>query len=185
MSFERLLVDHCSPTLASIKTANLFSFRSDDLEHLKRSMAFMNAILKETGVELILLKSEKDLALIYVYRKKRLREILNRREVFEFLKKYGYESNDADYAVEHLKDRFIQSRKFPHEIGIFLDYPLDDVIGFIQNAGANCKCTGCWKVYCNECEAVKTFAKYKKCSEVYSKLWYSGRRSLLQLTVKN
>lgn len=68
--------------------------------------------------------------------------------------------------------------EFPHEIGIFLGYPLGDVIGFIKNAGHNCKCTGCWKVYCNECEAVRTFAKYKKCKDVYMRLWQQGRSVL-------
>jgi len=28
--FERLLVEHCAPTLAGIKTANLFSYSGDD-----------------------------------------------------------------------------------------------------------------------------------------------------------
>ena len=37
--------------------------------------------------------------------------------------------------------------KFPHEIGIFLGYPLADVAGFIRNKGRNCKCIGTWKVY--------------------------------------
>ena len=64
---------------------------------------------------------------------------------------------------------------FPHEIGVFLDYPLEDVVGFIENAGQNYKCSGCWKVYCNECETRKLFAKYKKCREVYRRLWSQGR----------
>ena len=51
--------------------------------------------------------------------------------------------------------------KFPHEIGLFLDYPLVDVIGFIRNTGKNCKCSGCWKAYGNAKEAEKTFCKYK------------------------
>ena len=53
--------------------------------------------------------------------------------------------------------------------------PLEDVVGFIENAGQNYKCSGCWKVYCNECETRKLFAKYKKCREVYRRLWKQGR----------
>ena len=59
---------------------------------------------------------------------------------------------------------------------------LNDVIGFIKNAGQNCKCVGCWKVYCNECEAIKAFARFKKCTSVYVRLWNQGR-SVRQLTV--
>ena len=72
-----------------------------------------------------------------------------------FIKKYGYESTDPAYALERLRSRLAQREDFPHEIGLFLGYPLGDVIGFIKNAGQNCKCVGCWKVYCNECEAIR------------------------------
>lgn len=71
---------------------------------------------------------------------------------------------------------------FPHEIGLFLGYPLGDVEGFIRNRGQNCKCAGCWKVYCNELEAQKRFARIQKCRKVYARLWAQGR-SVWQLTV--
>ena len=38
------------------------------------------------------------------------------------------------------------------------------MIGFIENGGDNCKCADCWKVYCDEKEAKKTFARLKKMS---------------------
>ena len=83
-----------------------------------------------------------------------------------FGKKYGYENTEPEQCLALLKKRFEAAEAFPHEIGIFLDYPLGDVIGFIQNSGQNYKCSGCWKVYCNECEALKMFQKYHKCREV-------------------
>ena len=43
-------------------------------------------------------------------------------------------------------------------------------------------CGGSWKVYCNECEAIKAFARFKKCTSVYVRLWNQGR-SVRQLTV--
>ena len=72
--------------------------------------------------------------------------------------------------------------EFPHEIGLFLGYPPEDVLGFIKNGAENCKRLGCWKVYGDEENALKTFKKYEKCTEIYSKLWNNGR-SLERLTV--
>ena len=40
-------------------------------------------------------------------------------------------------------------------------------MGYIQNSGKNCKCSGCWKVYGDENKAKKTFDLYKKCERVY------------------
>lgn len=180
---EKYLVKNCSPTLASIKTANLFSINYLGEENLKKQVQEWNDRLSSKGVSLMLLKNSNNTGLVYVCRKSRLREDLSKAGVAEFLKGYGYRSTDVDYAIERLRLRFSAQEEFPHEIGIFLNYPLGDVIGFIENAGKNSKCTGCWKVYCNECEAVKTFAKFKKCREVYSRLWSEGSKSIWQLTV--
>lgn len=180
---EQYLIEHCAPTLASLKTANLFTYRYESDRGLDEQLKLWNMAFKDKGIEMILLKKQKSFALIYVCRKDRLKKDLKKPGVAEFLYEYGYESTNADYAIEKLKTRLSGSEEFPHEIGIFLDYPLGDVVGFIANAGENCKCTGCWKVYCNECEAVRTFAKFKKCREVYSRLWSSGSRNIMQLTV--
>ena len=185
MSIDKYLVQHCAPTLASLKTANMFSCSYDSEKSLNNSIEFWNEIFKGKGVELIILKKQNNTALIYVCRKSRLAADLAKEGVAEFLADYGYTSIDTDEAISTLKGRLLSLSEFPHEIGIFLDYPLGDVKGFIENAGANCKCTGCWKVYCNECEAIKMFAKFKKCREVYSRLYLSGERNIMQLTVKS
>ena len=179
---EQYLVEHCSPTLAGLKTANLFSVRFIDEEELNQHMKQCEKKFQNKGVSLILLKKRADTALIYVCRREKLQKDLQKNGVKEFLKKYGYENTEPEQCLALLKKRFEASEDFPHEIGIFLDYPLGDVIGFIQNGGQNYKCSGCWKVYCNECEALKMFQKYHKCREVYRNLWAKGR-SVLQLTV--
>ena len=135
---ERYLIEHCSPTLASVKTANLFTWSFAPEEMPEQQVRYWNQELQARGISLVVLRVQNQKALMYVCRK--------------------------------------------HEIGVFLDYPLEDVVGFIENAGQNYKCSGCWKVYCNECEAVKLFARYKKCRDVYMRLWHQGR-SVLQLTV--
>lgn len=179
---DKYLIEHCSPTLASLKTANLFSLSYENKEELKDNIEKQNGELNKKGIILSLISVKDDLALVYVYRRNRLENDLNKEGVFDFLKKYGYESNTPEYAINRLTERLKSSSGFPHEIGLFLGYPLDDVKGFINNGGQNSKCTGCWKVYCNECEAVKIFAKFNKCKEIYSRLFQRGS-SVSKLTV--
>jgi len=62
-------------------------------------------------------------ALIYVYRKSRLKKELQNKETSEFLAKYGYSHLSVEKAVARLKNRLAQSEGFPHEIGVFLGYP--------------------------------------------------------------
>lgn len=179
---ERYLIEHCSPTLASLKTANLFNLSFDSEADLQEQLVQWNRLLGGKGISLIVLRRDTRSALVYVCRKSRLQADLQKPGVGRFLKSCGYEDTGIEYAIRRLKSRLRTSSGFPHEIGIFLGYPLGDVIGFIQNAGQNCKCTGCWKVYCNECEAVRMFAKFKKCRDVYARLWTQGK-SVWQLTV--
>ena len=75
-----------------------------------------------------------------------------------------------------------ESGEFPHEVGLFLSYPPEDVKGFIDHRANNFKCTGPWKVYGDEGKARSLFAKYKKCTEIYCALWQSGSK-LEQLAV--
>ena len=65
-----------------------------------------------------------------------------------------------------------ESGEFPHEVGLFLSYPPEDVKGFLEHKP--CKCVGCWKVYENEEADKKTFAKYKACTRVYCRQLASG-----------
>lgn len=96
---------------------------------------------------------------------------------------YGYpQTAKLEKYLFCLKKRLCECNGFPHEIGVFLGYPLDDVKGFILNKGRGCKCCGLWKVYCNECETRKLFDKIQKCTQVYLQVFEEGR-NLTQMTV--
>ena len=179
---ENYLIEHCSPTLASLKTANLFNYMYDSEAELADYIGNLNRNLGKKGVTVDVLRKYEHSALIYVFRERKLQEDLQKDGVREFLVRAGYEDFSTEQVLRRLKLRFHEDRAFPHEIGLFLGYPLGDVMGFIENAGRNSKCSGCWKVYCNECEAIKLFARFDKCREVYKRLFKQGK-SLLQLTV--
>lgn len=180
--FEQYLIDNCSPTLASLKTANLFNYRYSSTDELNKAVWRWNKELSVKGISVTVLRRRENTALVYVYRTEKLAKDFSRPGVARFMKRHGYENTDIGYCIEVLREKLMNSEDFPHEIGIFLGYPLGDVIGFIDNAGKNSRCTGCWKVYCNECEAMRTFARFDKCRAVYQKMWAKGR-SIVQLTV--
>lgn len=179
---ERDLIRYCSPTLASLKTASLFTIGFTCRRELNVALRQWNKALSDKGVALIPLQEKNGRALIYVFRKDRLKRSLNCPEIEVFLRGSGYGGFGIGAALSTLRSRLKGSGEFPHEIGIFLGYPLGDVLGFIRGKGHSCKLTGCWKVYCDERGAAETFARYKKCEEVYTRLWEQGR-SVRQLTV--
>lgn len=181
---ERLIVEHCAPTLASLKTGNLFTYNFTGSRRIQDITSMNRYELAKKDLYMIILKQDEKSALVYLFRYNSLKEDLGRKGVCEFLKSYGYKSNDIPYALCKLKERFKESDEFPHEIGLFLGYPLGDVYGFIKNKGKNCKCTGCWKVYCNRCEAEKKFKQFEKCRKVYRDLFIQGK-SINRLAVSS
>ena len=176
------LVMYCSPTLASIKTASLFRFSySTDVE-LNEFIREWSGQLLPKGVYLSILKKGQKEALIYVYRARNLFEDLHKPGVQDFLKGCGYQKGSVVEAIGQLALHLAQRDDFPHEIGLFLGYPLEDVLGFIENKGKHSKYSGCWKVYHNEHEAIRIFEKFKRCKDAYVRLYFAGT-TVMQLTV--
>lgn len=169
---EEMIIRHCSPTLAGIKTGNMFSCEYASAEDMRRAVRRFNKKLGGKGLRVVPLKFDGKRALIYIYRPIMLTRDLENETACEVLKKYGYIGTPSRCVVR-LVSRLNESGDFPHEIGLFLGYPPEDVCGFIENRC--CKCIGCWKVYGDEETAKKTFAKYKKCTEIYCRLYSQGR----------
>lgn len=84
--------------------------------------------------------------------------------------------------IEVLRSRMNSAPLFPHEIGVFLGYPLYDVIGFIKNEGKYACCCGYWKVYGEQDAAERCFQRFNKCTRIYKRLFDSGK-TVLHLTV--
>lgn len=179
--FRDSLIEHCSPTLASIKVANLFRYRYSDAGELNRTVGTESAWLALKGVSIELIPTKGDAVLVYIFRRKLLEAILQDSDVREFLRGYGYRDFEPEACIDTLKLHFSET-PCPHEVGIFLGYPLHDVVGFIENCGRDCKCCGYWKVYHDQEEALKTFAKFTKCTDVYKRLFHEGT-SIKRLTV--
>ena len=179
---ETEIIRNCSPTLAGLKTANLINHRFFSEDQLGSDLRSINEDLNPRGVYAELLLMRKDSALIYVYRKSHLIRDLDRTDVRNFLLSCGYRPGTPKIYLSHLRERLREYECFPHEIGLFLGYPLQDVLGFIHNHGQNCKFCGYWKVYGNEPETRKLFEKFRKCFRIYTRCLQSAR-SISQLTV--
>ena len=179
---EEMLIKHCSPTLAGIKTANIFNCPYEEKQVLWEKLCTLNSKLISKGIRVIPIGVWQKRALIYIYRPSMLKQDLANEAALEILKECGYSCRNADRCVVELIHRIQESEAFPHEIGLFLGYPPEDVKGFIEHKGECYKCVGFWKVYGDENKAQRCFKNYRKCSQIYYDQWKKGR-SFEQLTV--
>jgi hypothetical protein len=112
-----------------------------------------------------------------LYRIKDLKKDLSREEAAKILHEIGYKNCAPDQCMMRLIGRLRAHAGFPHEIGLFLSYPPEDVRGFIAhgtNRSEGCKLVGTWRVYGDAESARAIFEKYRKCTEDYCKQWSDG-----------
>lgn len=170
---EEALILHCSPTLAGLKTGNIFSADFENKETLYNEIRNLNHLLHKKGLRVLPLRCQNQRALIYLYRPAKLKADFQCCEVCRILKEQGYQNLNQNQCLAELISRLRSKEEFPHEIGLFLGYPPEDVSGFIRKEP--CRCTGYWKVYHNQNEALKVFAQYRKCTERYLKEYHNGK----------
>ena len=178
---EQSLITHCAPTLAGLKTAGLFCFSYTSESMLQAELRRCRLALGNKGVRIRVLRRHRGRALLYVYRPAKLRQDFQKPGVAPFLQRMGY-ALQPEIALGQLEQRLARRPGCPHEIGLFLGYPLADVVGFMENGGENCKYTGCWKGYSNVAEARQRFAQFKRCQSIYAVQFQRGK-TLSQLTV--
>lgn len=125
------LVDLLGATLMGVKPAKLLN-----IDHWQKNNNFdwgfcKYCILENKKINLVEITEGKKIKKVFFYHIKTLDNILRNSSNLEFLKKLGYPQiysleNYVNFIAHKLK-----KDKIPHEIGLFLGYPLKDVLGFM------------------------------------------------------
>jgi len=170
-SIETQLALQCAPFLTGLKVSNLLAIPAD-MENTAMVM------LKNTGISFFrMIKTDKKVVIL-LFRRKQLESYLYRKDVKEILKSEGYVELQIGYVLymfsKRYQDYICGNGKFPHEIGLILGYPAEDVKGFIDNNGRNFLYTGYWKVYKDVDNKIKLFEKFKTAEELLIRLLSSG-----------
>ncbi len=164
---EEGLAFHCAPALAGIKPANLISCPKAEYPGFLHLIEEYNQALNGKDIYFQVVSQLERSYLLLVYRGRQLSSQLRRPEILCLLAQAGYPVECPLAAqLERLSQRLAEQKDgFPHEIGLFLGYPPEDVTGFLQNGGKNCLLCGHWKVYSHPERARKLFRRYDQCRD--------------------
>ena len=151
---ETHLVVQCAPMISGMKVSNLLNVE-------KKLAPQMKQVLERSGISHYLLLD------------------LMQDRVCQSMKSFGYESLDLSDVLSRFQKRYAdcmeQIAEFPHEMGLLLGYPVEDVEGFIENKGHNYLYAGYWKVYGHVEEKKALFNRYEEARKVLIQLLASGR----------
>ena len=161
----------CAPVISGIKISNLLTIPAKSLREL-------SAVLKKTELSFRILYPGRERLVILIYRETELKEYLEREEVMAFIYKCGYETSDISKIFPVFVKRYMRymelKQDFPHELGLFLGYPIEDVEGFIKENGKNYLYSGYWKVYKDTELKIRLFKNYEKVQTEIVRLLYEG-----------
>ncbi len=170
-NIETQLALQCAPLITGLKVSNLLIIPKGNEEVVKR-------ILNRTGISYYRLIQTRTKTTFLLFRRNELEEFLSDENVRNVLMKAGYKSLQIDKILRTFSLRYeayIQGDKsFPHEMGLLLGYPVEDVVGFVENNGKNFLYSGYWKVYENQKAKVKLFDKFKVAEETLIHLLSNG-----------
>ena len=121
------------------------------------------ALLEESGLKVRVLADRGTSLLLLLYCPEALMSLLAQKSVRVILGKAGYqEPADSERVLSELEKR-TAGEGFPHEIGVFLGYPLKDVVGFMGWTRLSFTCQGPWKIFGNPAESLRLAEAHREC----------------------
>lgn len=175
-----------APTVDGHKPSTLITFTRNQRNLYGLWQQHKEEVVKSLDISFFELRKTEDSILILIYRPEVLKEYLFKEDNIRFLNDYGYtEKMNIEACIERLKSKFCFG--CPHEMGVFLGYPVKDVMGFIANQGKECLMCKYWKVYHNPRRARYIFDIYDKAKDKMAnailKAFYSKETMTLCSTI--
>lgn len=148
-----------APTRSGIKPSSLIAFSTKNKNLYKLWEQYKQDVIENLGLDFFELKKSDSWILVLFYDQVLLEQVTNSVTNRRFLERMGYHHvNTLAQRLEILKQRFRDM--CPHEIGVFLGIPIQDINGFIKHKGNNFLICKYWKVYHNPKEANHLFKRY-------------------------
>ncbi|TWJ32551.1 uncharacterized protein DUF3793 [Geobacter argillaceus] len=153
--------------LEGAKPANLISVGNRkrscgrNLYELWRSLG--GAVLAGSGLMALELADRGDSVMLLLYSPLAMQALLERSNVLAVLRRAGYAEHESmDEILDELASR-VAVGGFPHEIGVFLGYPLKDVAAFMGWVRLPFVSQGPWKIYGDPGESLRLAATFRCC----------------------
>lgn len=148
-------------TLTGVKPAELInvSINGENKRQWEEGKMLLNSCCRFKVIPLRV-KNKKEL--VFFFHRKALDETLHQRSVLLFLKGLHY---PKEYCLEDYVDFLLekyQNSSFPHEIGIFLGYPVKDVLGYLGHPALRLTGIKGWRYYGHGKISIHTYKKYKE-----------------------
>lgn len=168
---DTILAYQCAPLITGLKCSNLLILK--DIHGMDEINA-VKSIIKNSQITLYTLYQDNQHSISLLYKEQLLSEYLKSEKVSNFLINLGYRSIKLSVLLSDVSNKYYDYKKskaeFPHEIGLLLNYPVEDVYGFMKKGNEQCLCNGYWKVYDDVLGKIELFHRFDLAKEVMAEL---------------
>lgn len=139
------------------------------------------------GVRLVWLARKGEDVMLLAWRPAQVASIMKGGEAQAFLAESGLPTSDENRLmaalVARLRASYAGRAQFPHEVGLVLGYPIEDVRGFMAAGGRDAKTVGLWKVYGDPARARRRMEELERQERRVKRLYSEGTpvRELLRM----
>ena len=145
-AYLKWLIGVLGPVVMGSKPAEIISFPNFNDQRKKR-LSLINELFTKCRVVNFRIIPNETSAKILFYNPKSLDNYLQGYSNKKFLNELGYpDAYDLDVYIDFISKK-LQIGEMPHEIGVFLGYPLKDIIGFIGHPSLRLTKINGWRVY--------------------------------------
>lgn len=172
-----IIAYHGAPVLGHVKPASLINIKKNmnGYDVMATWDFYKMRIKSHLSVDYCELNRTDTHIQVLFYHKGWLSDLLSEASHLNFLSRFFYTPQmTLEQKLGHLCLRY--ERACPHEIGLFLGYPLSDVQTFCDAPCSPCLAIGYWKVYSDVDTAQATFNAYDNFRHYALNLMNSGVR---------
>lgn len=157
---DAFLTYSASLVIAGVKPAVTLTLSSHNKRLYNSFVKYGESFLSSISLQYVELRKTATSKVLMIYDKNLLTKEIDKCHYKQFFIELGYPSKfDINKYLDLLIYRY-QRFNCPHELGIFLGIPLDDVKDFMNCSPKKCLLCGYWKVYNNLKEAKATFSQF-------------------------
>ncbi len=168
---ENQLILECAPLIVGLRISTLIIVDNRDMHTICN-------LLRKSALSYYVIHRTTDKTTMLLFHRQKLKAYFTDSRVRRFLSEAGYTAFGLREVMYGFGKRYADYRcgkqKFPHELGLLLGYPVEDVEGYIRNDGKNALFTGCWKVYAHVAEKRQLFRMFELSKELLIELVNNG-----------
>lgn len=158
------------PVILGSKPAEIVNIPGSSEEKIMKIYQIKSFFSNCCKVKFIVINTHDGGKRVLFINEKSLEKVLSNKRSINFLKFMGYSNHDGINGYMKELILRLESTDFPHEIGVFLGYPLKDVLGFMGYGNKELVEVKNWRIYGDKEVSYEVYNSFLRDKEIMKEM---------------